>query len=89
VEWPDSGARRIIRLFARALRQAAACTGKPHATRGHGTSVADPDGKKHAAPRKQVPEPAFGITKSMLGFRHFLLRGIDRVRDEWSPVTLA
>jgi hypothetical protein len=39
--------------------------------------------------RKQVPEPVFGIIKSVLGFRQFLLRGLDRVRGEWSLVTMA
>jgi len=27
----------------------------------------------------------FGIIKSALGFRQFLLRGLDNVRGEWSP----
>jgi len=48
-----------------------------------------PDGKKLYALRKQVPEPVFGIIKSVLGFRQFLLRGLDRVRGEWSLVTMA
>jgi hypothetical protein len=38
---------------------------------------------------KQIPEPVFGITKSGLEFRQFLLRGIDRVHGEWSLVTVA
>ena len=48
-----------------------------------------PDGKKLYALRKQVPEPVFGIIKSVLGFRQFLLRGLDKVRGEWSLVTMA
>jgi transposase len=48
-----------------------------------------PNGKKLYALRKQIPEPVFGIIKSVLGFRQFLLRGIDRVRGEWSLVTMA
>jgi transposase/predicted house-cleaning NTP pyrophosphatase (Maf/HAM1 superfamily) len=48
-----------------------------------------PEGRKLYALRKQVPEPVFGIIKSVLGFRQFLLRGIDRVRGEWSLVTMA
>ena len=31
----------------------------------------------------------FGIIKSVLGFRQFLLRGLDKVRGEWNLVTLA
>ena len=48
-----------------------------------------PDGRKLYALRKQVPEPVFGIIKSVMGFRQFLLRGLDRVRGEWSLVTMA
>jgi len=48
-----------------------------------------PAGKKLYALRKQTPEPVFGIIKSVLGFRQFLLRGLDRVRGEWSLVTMA
>ncbi len=39
--------------------------------------------------RKQTPEPVFGIIKSVLGFRQFSLRGLDKVRGEWSLVTMA
>jgi Transposase DDE domain len=35
------------------------------------------------------PEPVFGIIKSVMGFRQFLLRGLDCVRGEWSLVTMA
>ncbi|MGC1698000.1 MAG: IS1182 family transposase [Pseudolabrys sp.] len=46
-------------------------------------------GKKLYALRKQTPEPVFGIIKSVLGFRQFLLRGLDTVRGEWKLVTMA
>ncbi len=39
--------------------------------------------------RKQTVEPVFGIIKSVLGFRQFLLRGLDKVTGEWSLVCLA
>ena len=48
-----------------------------------------PEGKKLYALRKHTPEPVFGIIKSVLGFRQFLLRGLDNVRGEWSLVTMA
>ena len=48
-----------------------------------------PAGKKLYALRKHTPEPVFGIIKSVLGFRQFLLRGLDKVRGEWSLVTMA
>lgn len=47
-----------------------------------------PQGKKLYALRKQTPEPVFGIIKSMMGFRQFLLRGLDNVKGEWNLVTV-
>jgi len=47
------------------------------------------EGKARYALRKQTPEPVFGIIKSVLGFRQFMLRGLDRVRGEWKLVTMA
>jgi len=47
------------------------------------------NGRGLCALRKQMPEPVFGIIKSVMGFRQFTLRGIDRVRDEWRLVTIA
>jgi hypothetical protein len=48
-----------------------------------------PEGKALYALRKQTPEPVFGIIKSAIGFRQFSLRGLDKVRGEWSLVTMA
>src|SRR5204862_2678402 len=48
-----------------------------------------PQGKKRYGLRKQTPEPVFGIIKSVMGFRQFLLRGFDCVSGEWSLVTMA
>ena len=39
--------------------------------------------------RKQTVEPVFGIIKSVLRFRQFLLRGLAGVRGEWTLVTMA
>src|SRR6202045_2590099 len=46
-------------------------------------------GRKLYALRKQIPEPVFGIVKSVMGFRQFMLRGLDQVRGEWNLVTMA
>jgi len=54
-----------------------------------GHRLQTPEGKKLYALRKQTSEPVFGIIKSVLGFRQFLLRGLDNVRGEWSLVTMA
>ena|SRR5262245_33155277 len=39
--------------------------------------------------RKQTVEPVFGQIKEALGFRRFLLRGIEKVRAEWHLVCAA
>ena len=54
-----------------------------------GHRLQTPEGKRLYALRKQTPEPVFGILKSVLGFRQFLRRGLDRVRGEWKLVTMA
>ena len=51
--------------------------------------LATPEGRQIYALRKQTPEPVFGIIKSVLGFRQFHLRGLDKVKGEWNLVTLA
>lgn len=44
------------------------------------------EGKALYGLRKHTPEPVFGIIKSVMGFRQFSLRGLDKVRGEWSLV---
>ncbi|GLK29708.1 hypothetical protein GCM10017608_36480 [Agromyces luteolus] len=46
-------------------------------------------GRAAYALRKQTVEPVFGIIKSVLGFRQFLLRGLGQVAGEWRLVCLA
>jgi transposase len=46
-------------------------------------------GKQKYKLRQQTVEPVFGIIKSVLGFRHFLLRGIGKVELEWTLVCAA
>ena len=45
--------------------------------------------KAKYAKRKCTVEPVFGIVKQAMGFRQFLLRGIDKVRIEFNLVALA
>ena len=47
------------------------------------------EGRALYARRKCTVEPVFGIIKAVLGFRQFLLRGLEKVRGEWSLVCLA
>jgi len=46
-------------------------------------------GRALYALRKQTVEPVFGIIKSVMGFRQFSLRGLEKVSGEWSLVCLA
>jgi transposase len=46
-------------------------------------------GKQKYKLRQQTVEPVFGILKSVLGFRRFLLRGVEKVRLEWTLVCAA
>lgn len=39
--------------------------------------------------RKHTVEPVFGIVKAAMGFLRFHLRGLDKVKTEWSLVALA
>ena len=51
--------------------------------------MAQPEYSARYRLRQQTVEPVFGIVKQAMGFRQFLLRGIDKVQGEWSLVTLA
>lgn len=46
-------------------------------------------GKALYAMRKSTIEPVFGIIKSVMGFRQFLLCGLDAVKGEWNLVCIA
>ena len=46
-------------------------------------------GRALYALRKQTVEPVFGIIKAAMGFRRFSLRGLEKVRTEWTLVTLS
>ena len=47
------------------------------------------EGKVFYAKRKSTVEPVFGIIKEVMGFRRFLLRGLEAVKGEWRLVCLA
>jgi len=50
--------------------------------------VRTPEGKALYARRKVIVEPVFGQIKEDRGFRRFLLRGLKKMRGEWSLVCL-
>jgi transposase len=45
--------------------------------------MATPEGRTVYRHRSQIAETPFGIIKSIMGLRQFLLRGLDKVRTEW------
>ncbi len=49
----------------------------------------EPDAKEIYSKRKQKVEHPFGHIKRNLGFGHFLLRGLEGVRAEWSLIACA
>ena len=51
--------------------------------------LASEEGRAIYRKRQQTVEPVFGIIKSVMGFRQFLLRGKQKVSTEWDLVCLA
>lgn len=46
------------------------------------------EGKKLYAKRKSTVEPVFGIIKSVMGFRQFMMRGVEKAKGEWNLVAI-
>ena len=61
---------------------------RSHASGSHAAELKTKVGKAVYAARKAIVEPVFGQIKQARGFRQFLLRGIEKVRGEWSLVCL-
>ena len=51
--------------------------------------LASAEGQAHYRRRKAIVEPVFGWVKHVMGFRQFSLRGLTKVKGEWSLVCLA
>jgi transposase len=51
--------------------------------------LASEEGRALYKLRQRTVETVFGIVKSVLGFTHFSLRGLDKVAGEWDLVSLA
>jgi len=47
------------------------------------------EGREFYARRKSTVEPVFGIIKRAMGFRQFLLRGLEKINGEWKLVQCA
>jgi transposase len=51
--------------------------------------LSSPEGKAIYDKRKRIVEPVFGIIKSVMGFTSFLLRGLGKVKGEFSLISIA
>jgi hypothetical protein len=58
------------------------------ATEHMAAKVRTPEGKALSSRRKVIMEPVFGQIKEDRGFRRFSLRGLKKIRGEWSLVCL-
>ena len=78
--------RRLYRAGAgqHAGEEKAAASASPPCAKDQGRRALQPLPLK-----KQLPEPVFGQIERRRGFRQFLLRGVEKVADEWGLVCLA
>ena len=79
----------ITRTGGHALRNRRRCRGRLSHVEQMKHTLKTKAGRAAYALRKQTVEPVFGIIKSVMGFRQFLLRGLENVRNEWTLVCLA
>jgi hypothetical protein len=49
----------------------------------------DPEDKKRYQKRAGIVEPVFGMIKETLGYRRFLMRGLQKVKGEWAIICTA
>jgi transposase len=63
--------------------------GELPATRRMASKLRTKRGRARYRRRKTLVEPVFGWAKQVMGFRSFLLRGVRKVRGEWSLVCTA
>ena len=53
------------------------------------TRLKTQEGQKIYSKRKTTVEPVFGIIKRVMGFRQFLMRGLENIGIEWDLVTIS
>jgi hypothetical protein len=98
----DAGYREDATFAALEARQITASVslgreGKPgatlnpahEATRRMAEHLASDCGRARYRRRKAIVEPVLGWIKEVLGFRHFMMRGLAKARGEWNVVCLA
>jgi len=84
-----TGGRRRQHDFRPQKAQTPSKEPKAEWLRAMAAKLASDDGRALYKLRQQTVEPVFGIVKSVLGFSHFSLRGLDKVAGEWDLVALA
>ena len=84
-----TGGRRRQHDFRPQKAQTPSKEPKAEWLRAMAAKLASDDGHALYKLRQQTVEPVFGIVKSVLGFSHFSLRGLDKVAGEWDLVALA
>ena len=81
----QSHGRSVAQLEARAAPPSPPAGGSVAERMAHRLETAE--GKQLYGMRKQTVEPVFGIIKQAIGFRRFVLRGIEKASLEWTLVT--
>ncbi len=84
-----TGGRRRQHDFRPQKAQTPSKEPKAEWLRAMAVKLASDDGRALYKLRQQTVEPVFGIVKSVLGFSHFSLRGLDKVAGEWDLMALA
>ena len=74
---PDAKARMVYRDDFESLREK------------HRAKMNKPESQKIYESRRSTVEPVFGNLKHNLGYRHFLLRGLSKVRTEFTFMAIA
>lgn len=88
-ELSDLPCEVIVALGREGRRQAEINAAKYPHTAAMAERLRTPEGEQAYLRRKAIVEPPNGWIKSILGFRQFSLRGIDKVRAEWKLVCMA
>jgi len=81
--------RAYIPLGREGKSQTSASVGEFPATSRMRERLGTEEGRRRYAKRKGIVEPANGWIKSVLGFRQFSVRGLQKVTGEWALVCLA
>jgi len=89
VGWSDNHGQRTYDYRPRSLLEKTVKPPKDPRLLRMREKLQTPEGREMYNQRKETAEPVFGIIKSAMGFRQCLLRGLDKVKGEWSLTALA